>query len=410
MQLVRMCQRNTIAAMPSPSAQPARASSTLLVATLLYTAMVSVGTGVILHGVFFITAEVFGFGNLANLLLGVAVQLPYIPAALLSGRICRRMGARRVTFFMIAGMTITAGCLATMPAAPWWWILAPAYNFFAGMQWPIVESYVASGRHGRDMRRAIGLFNIVWAATIAPGLWLVSLMHDRPGMTFALLAGIHALSAIVVFNWPKRPPPHDSQTGRGHTTEAYPFLLRSSRILLPMAYILVYLLTPLLPGIWDRLEVSARLAPALSSAWMIVRVGVFTAMFLRPGWHGRWFVLLTGGLALAGGMLMVLAQASVSLAIAGLIIIGIGQGMVYYAALYYGMAVEHAAVESGGRHEAIIGIGYLAGPLLGSAAIAISPVAGAIVVTGLIALGGAVLGTRPYLARRRKTAQECPNE
>jgi hypothetical protein len=172
-----------------------------------------------------------------------------------------------------------------------------------------------------------------------------------------------------------------------------------------MAYILINLLSPLLPGIWERLEVSAQAAPALSSAWMIVRVAVFTIMFLKPGWHGRWLVLLVGGVLLASGMFMVLAQASVALAIIGLLTLGIGQGMIYYAALYYGLAVEHAAVESGGKHEAIIGIGYLAGPLLGSAALALSPIGsltGAIVVTGCIAIGGGIFGTRPYLARRRR--------
>jgi hypothetical protein len=49
--------------------------------------------------------------------------------------------------------------------------------------------------------------------------------------------------------------------------------------------------------------------------------------------------------------------------------------MIYYAALFYGMAVGGGEVEAGGKHEAVIGLGYLGGPVL--------------------ALGGYWLGTGP---------------
>ena len=68
---------------------------------------------------------------------------------------------------------------------------------------------------------------------------------------------------------------------------------------------------------------------------------------------------------------------------------GIGQGAIYYASLYYGMSAGPDAVESGGKHEAVIGAGYLAGPalaLLGTA-VGIAPVH----VVGAVATGGAAV-------------------
>lgn len=382
-------------------------AASLLLSVLAYAGIASVGTGVMLSGVFFITRETFQFTDLQNLLLGLCVQAPYIPAALLAGPICKRLGARRLLIITILGMTLVCGVLAMMPSVWTWWLLVPCYNAFSGMQWPIVESYIASGRHGRDMRRAIGLFNITWAATIAPGLWLVSLMHGMPQVTFIVLAVIHGGTLALVARWPTQPATHDAEIGRSHTGEAYPNLLRASRVLLPMGYVLIYMLAPLLPGIWDRLHVDPQLAPTLTSTWIMVRVGVFFLMFWFPLWHGKWAILGVGATLLITGTVLVLLESAVWVAILGLALMGFGQGMIYYAALYYGMAVEHAAVDSGGRHEAIIGLGYILGPsmgLLGGALPIGGPTvtAGVMLMTCAVSVVGSSMATRFYFKARRR--------
>ena len=49
----------------------------------------------------------------------------------------------------------------------------------------------------------------------------------------------------------------------------------------------------------------------------------------------------------------------------GLLVFGTGMGLVYYAALYYSLTVGHAAVDAGGKFEALVGVGSSIGPLLG---------------------------------------------
>jgi hypothetical protein len=89
----------------------------------------------------------------------------------------------------------------------------------------------------------------------------------------------------------------------------------------------------------------------------------------------------------------------------GLALLGTGQGMIYYAALYYGMAVEHAAVDSGGKHEAVIGLGYIFGPSLGLLGGAL-PIGGAAVtggvmlMTGIVAVAGSATAMRFFFASR----------
>ncbi len=87
--------------------------------------------------------------------------------------------------------------------------------------------------------------------------------------------------------------------------------------------------------------------------------------------------------------------------LAGLASLGVGLGVVYYAALYYAMAVGRAQVEAGGTHEGLIGAGYTIGPLAGLAGTAIAGGVGIVgAVWGLVGLAG-IPAIRPYREARR---------
>ena len=66
-----------------------------------------------------------------------------------------------------------------------------------------------------------------------------------------------------------------------------------------------------------------------------------------------------------GGLALVLLAHTLPVLVAGLFAYGAGMGVIYYASLYYVMAVGAAAVDAGGNFEALIGVGYCVGPLLG---------------------------------------------
>ena len=96
--------------------------------------------------------------------------------------------------------------------------------------------------------------------------------------------------------------------------------------------------------------------------------------------------------------------------VAGLLLYGAGMGLTYYAALYYSMAVGHAAVDAGGSFESLIGVGYCVGPLLGILGHAAAGPARAgsatVMLTWLVAAFASRGALRPYLEarRRRRTA------
>ncbi|MBT4530859.1 MAG: hypothetical protein HOC27_06600 [Phycisphaerae bacterium] len=95
-------------------------------------------------------------------------------------------------------------------------------------------------------------------------------------------------------------------------------------------------------------------------------------MGISGAWHGKWSVLWIAVGAMALGFVGILGASSLPTLIIGLILFGSGMGVTYYAALYYAMAVGQAEVDAGGTHEALLGSGYMVGPIVGIATIQLS--------------------------------------
>jgi hypothetical protein len=55
----------------------------------------------------------------------------------------------------------------------------------SAVTWPIVESYLSAGRHGAEMRAAIGWFNVTWTPATATALLLMPIV-SRAGMLATL--------------------------------------------------------------------------------------------------------------------------------------------------------------------------------------------------------------------------------
>jgi len=354
---------------------------------LVLTALLSTAGGVVGHGIYFLTRSAYAFDDRDALLLALATFLLYVPGALLAGPLGRRMGARAA--MQLANLVSMGATVRLGSTPPVWglWVGAAVYNGAAGLTWPMLEGYVSRG--GGDMHRAIGRFNLTWSLALAPALWLVAAIGHDLRLTFGVLFAFHLALALVIRGLPSNPPAHGEARAAAEVPATYPGLLRRSRTLLPVSYLLLYALSPLLPGVWASLGVAGALGAALSSTWMLARFGLFVVFTRNGAWRGRVGTLVAGVTALVSGFALTLGSGSVPAVLAGLVLFGAGHGAVYFCALYYGMSVGKGEVDSGGAHEAIIGMGYLAGPALGLLGLAtgVPPVhaVGALATVGLVA-------------------------
>lgn len=377
-----------------PPAAQTRAAAPLW-AALSLTFLGSLGTGIVTNGIYFITDQRYAFSKTDNYLLGLALGVTYIIGALGAGPALRGLAARspRIsTRAVLAGVLAVLGLLCFLPIltasaegtpAAWpIWVLVALYSPLTGVLWPIAESYVSGGRTGAPLRTAIGRFNITWSSALVVAFWALGPALENHALeAVAVLGGVHLLTMFLLIPLGAEPGRHIHEHHEPHPV-VYHQLLETSRILLPTSYLVVTALTPYLPTILgaDRLNVPPVWHTPIAATWLTTRGISFLLLERWHGWHGRWFLPVAGVLLLLGGFaLSVLSPllgaqigngGGLAILIAGLAAFGVGMAAIYAAALYYAMEVGSAAVDAGGTHEALIGLGYTAGPLCGLAAVA----------------------------------------
>jgi hypothetical protein len=334
------------------------------------TFLCSLGTGILWNALYFIAEREYGFTQRDSLLLAFVNGLLYTAVAVNAGRVVgfleRRMTPRAALGVVLMVQAALAP-LVLIPSPALLWFAAVAMTALGALQWPIVQHYLASGRHGREMRNAIGWWNAAWMAATALGLAIAGPLESLGLMRWAipslLLTNLGAMAFLMAF--PKHPPHHDADAHAAHVPPSYRALLGAARVLHPMGYLVIGALSPILPYLFQALETLPSAQAPIGATWHVARLVAVIALWRTAFWHGRGATLVVAGLLLSLGFALTVTAPSEGVLVVGLAAVGLGQGTIYYSAIYYGLAVGGAKVEAGGIHEALVGAGYFVGPGLG---------------------------------------------
>jgi len=382
---------------PSPSTSPRTSLSAVLAVTIL----ASFGTGSLWNGLPFIAEHDYHFDKVKNLALLTFLGVIYVGGALSAGPatrlVERRLSARGVLVWAL-------GVQAVLALGPWFvddewivWVVMGASSLLASFFWPIVESYITAGLLARQMLRGVGRFCIAWSLAVPVGVAVTGpLIASGWAPSFFLAAALcHVFTLGLFARLPARPAhaAHDHpQQPNAARLARYTKLLAASRWSMLASYALLFLLAPLLPHITKHtLGLSTAWATPAASVMDGVRDATFAALSVLTFWCGRASPLLAAVILLPVGFAMVLFGQTLTIVLAGEVIFGMVGGLVYYAALYYALAVKNAAVEAGGAHEALIGCGFALGPLCGLVGLGLTRVTGGYVE-------GMLLGAAPLVA------------
>ena len=363
-----------------------------LLPVLGFVCLGSLGTGAVMSGVAFLAESAYGFDRSASFFLVMVLGLSYVPGALGVGPALRRIGRHsEILTPRRSAMTCAAllGLCASLPWAaskiglpdgPWpIWVIAVVYSAVSGAMWPVMESYLSGARRGRSLRRAVGAFNIVWTSSVFLSFWLMGPFIERDPLGVLLALGIvHLLSAAVLTRLDHHPARHLDDEPSDDAPGLVP-QLAVARLLLPLSYVLMSALNAYWPHAIDALELAPQWHTPFVATWMAVRVLTMITLERWHAWHGRWLTLHFGAGALFvgfAGCVLIPPMAGVVLSppaataalVAFLSVLGVGFGVTYTAALTYVLDVGNASVDAGGSHEALIGVGYTLGPLMGLAA------------------------------------------
>lgn len=354
----------------------------------------SLGSGLLWSGVFFVTEQQFEWNQAQNFLLALGATIVYAVAAFTSGRIVaaldHRHSARRVIALLMV-LQIFGGAAALV--GPVGVIICAILASGTGaVLWPIMEAYLSAARHGHALRRAIGIFNLTWMGAVGASMLVMApaIAAGYPTLGLFLFVPISVVSIFCLPWLPSRPPPHGAAPEEApvelapaadpasaaataaqrvqehrHRPPSERALRDATRVLLPVGYILIGGLGPALPFLLGALDVAPGWRTPVTAVWMASRVLTVALLIQFSFWHGRAAALVVGFALAAGGFATIALAESLGMMIAGLACFGAGQAIIYYAALYYAMVVGGAEVHAGSVFEALIGLGYGVGPIVG---------------------------------------------
>lgn len=385
---------------------------------LLFTFLQSVASSILQRGAFFYTEYELRFTAAQNLTLAVGYGLAYIAGAMNSRRVVPLFGEKRalILFVVIQGLLT---CL--LPMCRTLWPLAACLMGTAmvnGMSWPVAESYASAGRDEASTSRAIGFYNLSWSSSVPVAIWISGPLIESIGSGLFFVAGALSLTAAAVLmaKLPAQPPHHheDHPDRPDETTIAlYKPLLASGRWSMVASYLLLCVLGPLMPKMFNELGYSATSATLLAGAMDATRAATFFVLMRFPFWHGRRDVLFWAAVLLPASFVLILTSRDMAPILIGEILFGVAEGVAYYAALYYAMVAHNASVDAGGDHESLIGAGFTAGPLaaLGGSWLGqlwAMPMLGTLVGVAPLSLGLLAAGLWP-LQKPRARAAVCPS-
>ncbi len=408
---------------------PARAPTAPLPGILAFAFLASLGTGAITNGVYFLAESALGYGAALNFLLAILFGALYVGVSSSSGPAIRRAARGRpwlTTRGVLAASAVLVGVVCALPLVGAWadgsgrtpawtfWLLIALFAVASGVLWPVTEAYVSGGRHDKPLRAAIGRFNLSWSAATIVALWLMGpLVEEHPTLVLLGVGGAHLAGAALLARLPREPAPRlqehaELSSEQRDTSRA---LLGWFRVLLPISYLLKTALLPQLPGALERLETDPSWKPIVGSTYFVARFVGFALFERWHGWHGSRLMPKLGALMLVGGFVAavlapLMGDAGVGLAVmvASLALFGLGGATVYAGSIFYAMEAGDSDVDSGGAHEACIGLGYTLGPICGLGAVALALIDGVAfegAMVGLTVLVAGLFGvSAPWILRR----------
>lgn len=339
------------------------------------TAANSLAMTTVIATIFFWTRSAFHYSNTENLWLGVCFGLTGIPGSRYGGRLADRMGPDRLLLAAFSGnaLLLIAGWLAPWHYAPF--ILALVYGLLVNACWPALEVAIFDVDSGLSTPKRLSVYNITWSVANTIGLlasslfvgWMPAAVVWGPGLLYAassmlLLPQPSPLTHSPSSTCPPSPPVAVSPEHKRR-------FMQAAWLGNALTYVMIGVLLPLLPALGDRLGQSPALTVILACTFYLTRCLSFILYGHWEGWHYHrgWNMaaLAVAPLAFAGVML----TSSPILILVSLAVFGVSIGLVYSCSLYYSMNYSAEKGEYGGLHEAVIGMGNLAGPLVGLAGV-----------------------------------------
>jgi len=310
-------------------------------------------------------------------MLGGAFFLSYSVGCPAMGRLSDRAGRRRV---MVSGLVVAWAALRWARRWEELWVGWAAMALFGlGMSafWPPLIAWLGEGHAGRRLLDRLVIFSLAWNAGIMLGSGAAGWLYERDPVLPLDAAAALVVVAGAVLLWPARRDPLDAVAAPAAEQPAGEWGSADRRRMMLMGWLGEFASGAgmgTLGALFPQLAVARQVAPAVHGGllgWARV-TGLLTYLLLMKTrfWQFRVPVLVAAGGLTALGYLLVPVGPQAGAWWVAFAVAGVASAFFYLSSLYYSLAGSEAGREGAGSsaHEAVVGAGLLAGPLVGGLA------------------------------------------
>ena len=311
--------------------------------------------------------------------MGSLVALCYTVGTVFLGHLADKVAKRKMLWFACGSFVLV---VAITPHIGSVWAVTVLYAFSGGISmaffWPCLEVWIAEGKSGSVLLKAVGSFNVAWGlgSLVAPFIagFLYQIHYRIPFYLAALIALVIPVGLLRGIT-PSQGYLADAGNSSQNNKQADLYELNNDEVFLRIAWVANFVswfilanIRNLFPKLAFAIGFSTQTLGILITLMALSQVVAFFILPKINNWHYRLSPLLwSQGMGIAGMTVLFFCSKFEVLALAMLAVGGLG-GITYTSSIFYSLHRERNRGTMSGFHEAVLGGGALVGPLLGGIA------------------------------------------
>jgi MFS family permease len=340
-------------------------------------------------GMIFISVPLLAIRLEANSLklgeLGFVAALFYTFFSLPFGKLSDRLGHRQILLIGCLTYLLSAFFLSLSTKLYQLFLLMSFVGISGAMFWPSLEAWLAERGEKQSLLRRTTHFNLSWCMGAAVGPLIGGSLFQiniRFPLYFAVVASLIIFITIEIkvkepsFSVRKKTflggmaisPEQNCDFEKRFPSS----LINPSLTYLYAAWIAnftVYFTLGMIRYLFPKLSTEIGIQPPILGILMFLIAASQTLTFYVLGktsrWHYRPLPLISLQLVGMVGLMFIFVSNSLFFFICAFLLIGVGAGMTYFSSIFYGLNTLTGRGARSGIHEAVLGSGFLVGPLAG---------------------------------------------
>jgi MFS family permease len=302
-------------------------------------------------------------------LIGSMTSAVHMALAHRMGPLSDRFGRRRLILIAPLLLVLSALIAAVTSQVRVVLMLSALNGLCLSLFWPPMQAWVAEYQTGSSMARNIGTLNLAWTAAYIVGPIISGFLFSiQARLPFLVAAGLSVLLFLLGYTsiHDRKPPVQEKEThGQGETRERDRSFLYAVWIANFMSWFILGNTRYQFPKLATDLGISPQVIGILIGS---LGLSLFLGFFILRAsslWYFRRRYLFGGqAFGCIGVLIISFADKPFFFALA-LFMIGLSASVTYYSSLLYAVRLSAEKGKGTGRHESILSIGALLGPLLG---------------------------------------------